>query len=771
MIPAAFARAVAARLGGVLARLEPRHWVALVGSAALHLGVFLGLNQAPPPLPPPLTFEVKLEPPPAAKQPRPRHVEAKPKASKAKAKKRLAKKKLHKPLPREPHTMEAEWKSETRPAKDTPAVTLPDAHAIGIDVASAVGRVAPAKRASASTRPTTAETAAAATSSAASSLSEPGGKAGAGNGAASGGDPGIALAAAHGLGKTQALFANSGAGAQGSDALAGSAAASGNLAAAALSASAAAGSSLNRAASGGGHSVRASDFSSHNPGALVAVESSGEPGGVRLTMAGVLSSLAALPAGGGSLASGELSGMAGHSAATAGQGSPANLATAASSGQPAVVAATGPTRAGAGSETSAASERGVAASGGSGAGNLASTAAGSAIPSRKPRSGQGGVRDSDKPASGALAGAVAPASASKTTLVSIGGGDSAGRAPAARKNTPGSGVFAGKSAAAAVARAESVNGGGKLAQAATAGSQAGENAGAGGVDSGAADGNPRGLSGAGAASGPARLAVASSLGSALSGQATTSFGLAGGNTAHAALDPGEPGSAPRLALAMRAVPAILEMRPGGARSSFRAQSGEGGGGAARVATATLDQAGGGQGTPLQGRADTTPGLSSSSQQAGVGGGGSNPAGTGTLQGVRVAAVQQIRADSQVQPLDVLAPSTYCPLPGHVRPDNRPRDTTQDVTEKPAYASDNPSFSFPLRAWAYGHQGRATVRVQVLEDGTPGQMWIKQSSGSGILDVDAREQLAKYHFKPARKNGQPVTAWIDVPVDYRLNAEK
>jgi TonB family protein len=173
---------------------------------------------------------------------------------------------------------------------------------------------------------------------------------------------------------------------------------------------------------------------------------------------------------------------------------------------------------------------------------------------------------------------------------------------------------------------------------------------------------------------------------------------------------------------------------------------------------------------LSGRGAGSPALSAATHQASIGSGGGSPGGGGKLQGVKVAAIQQMRADSQVQPLDVLAPSTYCPLPGHVQPDNRPRDTAQDITEKPAYASENPSFAFPLRAWAYGHQGRVTVRVQVMADGTPGQMWIKQSSGSGILDVDVREQLAKYHFKPARKNGQPVTAWIDVPVDYRLNAE-
>ncbi|MDP2831980.1 MAG: TonB family protein [Pseudomonadota bacterium] len=788
MIPAVLAPAAAllARLGPVLARLEPRHWVALVGSAGLHLGVLLGLSQAPPPLPPPLTFEVTLEPPPAVKQPKQRRAEAKPKASKVKAKKRLAKKKPVKPQAHEPHTLQAEWKSETRPAKDTPAVTLPDARALGVDLAKASGRAAPAKLATTSTQPGAASPAAAARAGATDTLSEPGGKSGAGIGAASGGDPGIALAAAQGLGKTQALSASSGAGAQGSDALAGSAAASGNLAAASLAASAAAGSGLNRAAGGGGQSVQASAFSSHNPGAMVAVESSGEPGGVRLTMAGVLSSLAALPAGSGSLASGQLSGVAGTSAATAGQGSQASLATAASSGQPAVVAGAGPTRAGAGSEISAASERAVAASGGSGAGNLASAAPGSALPSSKTTSGQGGDRNGGNLATSALAAAVTAPHAGKTetALARVGAGDSAGKAPTPRKTLPGGGEAAARTAAAVTG---ATTGGDKLSRAAVDAKPAAAGHAA-TLDRGGADGTPgnvglatageppstgsatHGLAGAGFAA-AGKLAGSASPGAAAPRPAVSGSGFSSGPAAPAALALGEPGSAPRLALAMQAVPAILEMRPGGARSSFRAQAGEGGsGGPAHNTGTALVQAGGGAGAPLQARGDAAPALSNASRQASVGSGGGNPAGTGSLQGVRAAAVQQMRADSQVQPLDVLAPSTYCPLPGHVQPDNRPRNTAQEITEKPAYASDNPSFAFPLRAWAYGHQGRATVRVQIMEDGTPGQMWIKQSSGSGILDVDAREQLAKYRFKPARKNGQPVTAWIDVPVDYRLNAE-
>lgn len=781
MIPAVLAPAAAlfARLGPAIARLEARHWVAVAGSAALHLGVLLGLDQAPPPVPPPMTFEVKLEPPPAAKPPKQRLVESKPKPREVKAKQRLAKKKPVKKQAREPDTLLTEWKRETRPAKNVPAVTLPDARALGVNLASEVGRAAPAKLASASPRPGASAPTAPASSSAASALSEPGGKTGSGQGASGGAESGIALVAAQGLGKSQVIAA--GGGAQGSDALAGSAAASGQLAVASLAASAQAG-SLDRAAGGGGHVSPAADMASHSPGAVAG----GEPQGVRLTMAGALSSLPAVVSGNGSLAAGQqLDAGAGLGAASAGQGSPANLAAAGAGARPTPLAGVGtPQVAGGGGETSAREGRGEAAHGGDAVTRLAMAAPAPASAPQPTRAGQGGDSVGATPASGDMSGASTAPRAPQTALAQSGRGDSAGKAPAPRKGRPGHGEAGGKSATAAPGATAAA---GKLAAsqgvATTAAAPdpmatkraAGSEGSRGGVITAAsseppssASGGARGLATGSAGSG--RLGGGTTQGTALSALSGGGMGFSG-TTAPAALAPGEPGSAPGLAVAMPVVPVVLEMRGGGSRSDFRGAAGAGSGGGARAATPALARAESGQGEALPGRGSGSPGIAAAPQQVSAGAGGASPVGTGNLQGVKMVAVQQIRADSQVQPLDVLAPSTYCPLPGHAQPDNRPRDTTQLASETPTYANENPSFSFPIRAWAYGHQGRAIVRVQVLADGSPGQMWLKQSSGSGILDVDAREQLANYRFKPARKNGQPVTAWIDVPVDYRLNAEK
>lgn len=209
-------------------------------------------------------------------------------------------------------------------------------------------------------------------------------------------------------------------------------------------------------------------------------------------------------------------------------------------------------------------------------------------------------------------------------------------------------------------------------------------------------------------------------------------------------------------------------------TQFRAGGGEGGGaslaglalasgqGAASAAPGGLRTIAGGHGAMSGGAA----------AQAGAASGGPDrePA---RLKAVKVADTQVIRPDTQAKPLDVLAPSTYCPLPlpGHSFPDNRPPKPDEQATSQPAYAPDNPSFVFPIQAWAGNIQGKAIVRVEVQPDGRPGRMWLKQSSGSGLLDRDAQSQLTFWRFIPARKNGQPVSAWIDVPVVYRLQDGK
>lgn len=282
------------------------------------------------------------------------------------------------------------------------------------------------------------------------------------------------------------------------------------------------------------------------------------------------------------------------------------------------------------------------------------------------------------------------------------------------------------------------------------------------------------------------------------GSKTAAAGQAGSSDQRARairLAPGEPGGSPGFAVTMQPVVATApggQSRGGGSAGSAPAAAGRASyADAGRSLSAVPGAGGGGQsGRPLL--ASPTR-LAPSSGRVVGGSGGNGGAGVAAapgqaasiallnaaretgrppvvLQATQPVAVKVVRPDTEIQPLDVLAPSNYCPLPlpGHAQPDNRAPQPDRNIAEQPAYALDNPSINYPVMANIRGVEGRVTVRVEVLTSGRPGKMWLKQSSGSGILDQDAQAQLKHWRFVPARKNGQPVTAWIDIPVLYRLS---
>ena len=765
------------KLAALLAQVERRHWIGVGASVALHLAVVLGWRQNPPPEPEPVSFEIALQPPEALPRPqsksRPTHAKAKPGKTPPKTERTPARK-VAKPARTERHTLEARWRGESRPPKDAPPVDLPEARTLGItapvaetplppsaatpasaEKASARAgeksglAAAPADQADAESGATRPQAAQLASHLAASDLAEPGvAEPAAASRPASGESAGISLSASPTLSPGAARVGAT-RGAQDSLHADGftAAAVNGAHGPGGLSASQSGGAGLNLA-NGNGAQSRTSQAATALSG--------GENQGLRLTAAGILASRADLPAGRGSLAAGPETAEAGRAQASPlqaeGAASGKALSNARAGGAPASPQA-GPGKHGSGTLAEQAGSQGGTAR---------------ESPARLAQAG-GATRETAPPgqaAAGARATASAPAPGSarpaREAPVQLAGS----KAPA-KTLTNGTG--------------------------AEAGSPSARQAGAVLSDQPAGAGEGRG-SGASQAAGNGRLNVASPG----TGQIRIAASGSGPGTVQAgktlALAPGEPGSSPRLAVTMEALVARPGPRSGGGHAAATGSLGSGttGTGGAYPG-ASLAQTGGGQrdGGERQPLALTAgPGGSALRPQGlpagGAGQPGSGTAGTATarageggrqaapaqLRAIKVADAQVIRKDTEARPLDVLAPSTFCPLPlpGHSIPDNRPPRPGAD-TSVPSYAPNNPSFVFPLQALLNQAQGTAIVRVEVLPDGRPGKMWLKQSSGNGLLDRDAQSQLAFWRFNPAIKNGQPVAAWIDVPVVYRLQDAK
>jgi len=67
----------------------------------------------------------------------------------------------------------------------------------------------------------------------------------------------------------------------------------------------------------------------------------------------------------------------------------------------------------------------------------------------------------------------------------------------------------------------------------------------------------------------------------------------------------------------------------------------------------------------------------------------------------------------------------------------------------------------------GYYGKVVLDVEVLDEGTAGDVKLYQSSGYGILDNAAMQTVKTWHFTPARHLGRPVTQRFLVPIKFSL----
>ncbi|MBD8527850.1 energy transducer TonB [Pseudomarimonas arenosa] len=85
----------------------------------------------------------------------------------------------------------------------------------------------------------------------------------------------------------------------------------------------------------------------------------------------------------------------------------------------------------------------------------------------------------------------------------------------------------------------------------------------------------------------------------------------------------------------------------------------------------------------------------------------------------------------------------------------------------AYGSAPPPV-YPRDALRKGLQGTVLLRVLVSKTGSVLDVQIDQGSGHLELDRAARKQVAsRWRFQPALRDGQPVEAWVRVPLVFKL----
>jgi len=91
-----------------------------------------------------------------------------------------------------------------------------------------------------------------------------------------------------------------------------------------------------------------------------------------------------------------------------------------------------------------------------------------------------------------------------------------------------------------------------------------------------------------------------------------------------------------------------------------------------------------------------------------------------------------------------------------------------VIAYPLYKENTPPV-YPEIARVRGYEGIVLVSAEILPNGRVGEIKIRKSSGYAILDQSAIQAVKPWKFEPAKKSGNPFTAWVELPIKFILNS--
>ncbi|HIM96007.1 MAG TPA: energy transducer TonB [Gammaproteobacteria bacterium] len=79
--------------------------------------------------------------------------------------------------------------------------------------------------------------------------------------------------------------------------------------------------------------------------------------------------------------------------------------------------------------------------------------------------------------------------------------------------------------------------------------------------------------------------------------------------------------------------------------------------------------------------------------------------------------------------------------------------------------------YPVRSRDLGEEGTVTIAIKVAADGSVIEAYISKTSGYTLLDGSALSTVtSQWRFKPARRAGNPVDAWVKVPIKFNIKKQ-
>lgn len=127
--------------------------------------------------------------------------------------------------------------------------------------------------------------------------------------------------------------------------------------------------------------------------------------------------------------------------------------------------------------------------------------------------------------------------------------------------------------------------------------------------------------------------------------------------------------------------------------------------------------------------------------------------------------------------DAMTPDASTPADDEAKPRKAPATKAPRQVakaERPASREavllTQPRPSYPPEAYRAHEEGTVVVMAQVDAMGNASDVSVVKHSGSRVLDRAALAEVRKWKFRPAMKDGKAVASSVQVPVDYRMEAQ-
>lgn len=115
-----------------------------------------------------------------------------------------------------------------------------------------------------------------------------------------------------------------------------------------------------------------------------------------------------------------------------------------------------------------------------------------------------------------------------------------------------------------------------------------------------------------------------------------------------------------------------------------------------------------------------------------------------------------------------APQPIAAAPKVAEPEPQPEPVIEPPRFGVAYLK-NPPPAYPSLSRRMGEEGRVVLRVLVATNGKPETVEVEDGSGSARLDSAALDAVRKWQFIPAKRDNQPISAYVLVPVKFSLDS--